>query len=103
MLVTSLKTIMKQKQMSNIEKMEQLKKHFKTLKLRAILIWLAVNVVVDILSFLFLSIEITIFTVIITFIISAMIMINYLNRLDKIRITQETLLLEDTPVGRLKF
>lgn len=94
---------MKQKQMSNIEKMEQLKKHFKTLKLRAILIWLAVNVVVDTLSFLFLSIEITIFTVIITFIISAMIMINYLNRLDKIRITQGTLLLEDTPVGRLKF
>lgn len=94
---------MKQKQMSNIEKMEQLKKHFKTLKLRAILIWLSVNVVVDTLSFLFLSIEITIFSVIITFIISAMIMINYLNRLDKIRITQETLLLEDTPVGRLKF
>lgn len=85
------------------EKMSQLKKHFKTLKLRAILLWLGVNAVADTLAILFFSVEIIIFSIILVLIISTMIMINYLNRLDKIRITQETQLLEDTPMGRLKF
>lgn len=85
------------------EKLAELKKHFKKLKNRAILIWAAINLAVIVLSILFLSIEISIFAIIIGAIISTMIMINYLNRLDKIKLTQETQLMEDTPLSRLKF
>ena len=94
---------MSDKMQKHAEKVAELKKHFKALKTRAIIIWLFINLAVIILSILFLSIEITIFAIIISAIISTMIMINYLNRLDKIRIAQETQLMEDTPLRRLKF
>lgn len=94
---------MSEKMQKHAQKMAELKKHFKALKTRAIIIWLVSNLAVITLSILFLSIEITIFAIIICAIISTMIMINYLNRLDKISITQETQLMEDTPLSRLKF
>jgi len=94
---------MEQKQKNHTEKMTQLKKHFKFLKRCAILLWLAINIVFITVAILFFSVEVIVFSVIIEIIITTMIMINYLNRLDKIRIAQETQLLEDTPMGRLKF
>ena len=94
---------MSDKMQKHAQKMEELKKHFKALKSRAIIIWAVVNIAVITLAILFLSVEITIFAIIISAIISTMLMINYLNRLDKIRIAQETQLMEDTPLSRLKF
>ena len=94
---------MEQKRMKHAEKMNQLKKHFKKLKLRAILLWLAFNIVADVVSIKAFSFEIIIFTIIISLIISTLIMINYLNRLDKIRIAQETQLMEETPMGGLRL
>ncbi len=94
---------MEQKQAVHLEKMQQLRKHFKKLKLRAILLWLAFCVAAITVALMFLSVEMTIITVIVAFIISTMFMINYLNRLDGIRIAQETQLMEETPMGKMKF
>lgn len=94
---------MDDKSQKHAKKMAELKKHFKALKMRAIIIWAIINILVITLSVLLLSVEITIFAIIICIIISTMIMINYLNRLDKIRIARETQLMEDTPLSRLKF
>ena len=94
---------MDQKKQEHYEKMQQLKKHFKRLKRRAILIWIVIYALIIAAAVSFLDISMVIATIIITGIASTMIMINYLNRLDKIRVTQETQLMEDTPLSRLKF
>lgn len=94
---------MDDKRQQHTEKLKSLKKHFKKLKLIAILICLAFNIVVDLVAFAIASAEIIVFSVIIALILSVMLLFNYLNRLDKIRITQETQLLEETPLGRMKF
>ncbi len=86
--------------------MNELRKHFKKLKRITILVWLIVNIVVDVASYLIFQnghIEIFIFVLIITALLSTLVMINTLNRQDKIRITQETQLMEKTPLNRLKF
>lgn len=94
---------MNPKEQLHSEKMKELKKHFKRLKLIAVILWLIANIIIDTVAILFLSIEVMIFAIIISFILSTMYMIKYLNNIDKIRITQETQLMEETPLGRLKI
>lgn len=94
---------MNNKEQQHNEKMKELQKHFKRLKRIAILIWLAANIVIDALAIAFLTIETIVFVIIIAFILSTMFMIRYLNSIDKIRVTQETLLMEEKSLGRLKF
>lgn len=85
------------------EKMKALKKHFKKLKLIAILLCVAFNVVVDTLVFVFASVEIIVFAVIVTLWISCMVLFAYLRQLYKIKTTQETQLMEETPLGKMRF
>lgn len=94
---------MEEKRRQHTEKLKSLKKHFKKLKLIAILICLSFNIVVDIIVFSIASAEIIVFSVIIALILSVMLLFNYLNRLDKIRIAQETQLMEETPLGKMKL
>ena len=94
---------MNEKEAMHREKMKALKKHFKKLKTVAILLWLAANIIIDSIVIAFFSIEVIIFAIIITTILSTLFMIKYLNNLDKIRITQETQLMEEAPLGRLKI
>lgn len=94
---------MREKELKHNQKINELKKHFKKLKMIAIALWLVANIVIDTVATVFFTVEVIVFAIIITLIISTMIMINYLNRLDKIRITQETELLEKSPLGRLKI
>jgi hypothetical protein len=94
---------MNEKEIKHNEKMRNLKKHFKKLKLIAVVLWLAANIIIDTVVILLFSIEIVVFAIIISFILSTMFMIKYLNNIDKIRIAQETQLMEETPLGRLKI
>ena len=94
---------MEDKRQQHEAKMKALKKHFTKLKLIAVLICLAFNIVVDAIVFAVASAEIIVFAVLITLILSVMLLINYLNRLDKIKIAQETQLMEETPLGKMKF
>ena len=94
---------MNEKEIKHNEKMRNLKKHFKKLKLIAVVLWLAANIIFDTVVILLFSIEIIVFAIIISFILSTMFMIKYLNNVDKIRIAQETQLMEETPLGRLKI
>lgn len=94
---------MNEKELKHSQKLQELKKHFKKLKTIAILLWLLANVVIDAIAIAFFSIEVKVFAVIIVLILSTLFMVKYLNNLDKIRITQETQLMEETPLGRLKF
>lgn len=97
---------MEEKSTSHTEKLQELNKRFKLLKLRTVLIWLLYNIVVDIAAFFVLhgsNIEIMVCIIVISTIISTMVMINSLNKWDKIKATQEAQLLEKTPLSRLKF
>lgn len=88
------------------DKLKELKKRFKKLKIRAIVIWLIYNVIVDTVAFVLFGkfrIEWLVFTLIVSTAISTLVMINTLNRWDKLRIAQETQLMEQSPMGRLKF
>lgn len=94
---------MEDKRKQHAEKMKALKKHFKKLKLIAVFLCIAFNIIADVLAFVFASVEVLIFIVIITMILSVMLLINYLNRLDKIRVSQETQLMEEAPLGKMRF
>ncbi len=88
------------------EKLKELKKRFSKLKIRAAVIWLIYNVIVDVAAFAVFGssrVEWLVFTLIVSTAISTLVMINTLNRWDKLRISQETQLMEQTPMGRLKF
>lgn len=91
------------KQEQHAEKLRELKKHFSRLKLRAFIIWLLANLVINTVTFLFFTVEIIVAALIIGIIITTMIFINYLNRLDKIRVAQEMRITEEAPVNRLKL
>lgn len=94
---------MENKQKKHAEQMKELKKRFKKYKLLATLVWLSVLAVIITCLFLFATVEVIIFGIIISVIITTMIYINYLNRLDKIRVAQETQLMEEAPLGKMKF
>ena len=94
---------MNEKQKQHEEKMQLLKKHFRKLKLIAILLCAAFNIVVDVLVILFASVEIKIFAVLVTLWLSCMFLFTYLRKLNKISATQEAQLMEETPLGRMKF
>lgn len=94
---------MNDKEIMHREKMKALKKHFKKLKAVGILLWLAANIIIDSAVIAFFSIEVIIFAIIITTILSTLFMIKYLNNLDKIRVAQEMQLMEEAPLGRLKI
>lgn len=83
--------------------MQQLKSRFKKSKLKILAIYFGYNILVDVLSILFLSIEIKIFVLIASTIASSMIVIERLNSLDKARAQQEALLMEKRPVSKLRF
>jgi membrane protein YdbS with pleckstrin-like domain len=88
------------------DKLKELKKRFRKLKIRAIVIWLVYNVIVDTVAFVLFGnfrIEWLVFTIIVSTTISTLFMINTLNRWDKLRFSQESQLMEQTPMGRLKF
>ena len=94
---------MEEKRQQHEEKMKVLKKHFEKLKLIAILLCVAFNVIVDVLVIIFASIEIKIFAALVTLWLSCMFLFTYLRKLNKIKVTQETQLLEETPLGKMKF
>ena len=94
---------MTEKQKQHEEKMLLLKKHFRKLKLRASLLCFAFNVVVDILVILFASVEVRIFVILVTLWLSCMFLFTYLRKINKIQYTQELQLMEETPLGKMKF
>lgn len=88
------------------EKMRLLKKHFRFLKLKSVVFWLSYNVAVDVASgllFLGNNIEILFCIVIVSTIVSTAVMINSLNKWDKLKAIQEAQLLEETPLSRFKL
>ena len=97
---------MEEKGATHTEKLQELNKRFKLLKLKTVLFWLLYNIVVDVAAFFVLhgsNIEIMVCVMVISTIISTMVMINSLNKWDKLKAAQETQLLEKTPLSRLKF
>ena len=83
-----------------------LNKRFKLITLRTILIWLAVNLVVDVVTYLIFAsahIEIFIFALFACFVASTWVMINSLNKWRAIKEQQIEQLLEKAPIGRLRF
>lgn len=94
---------MTEEQKQHEEKMLLLKKYFRKLKLRASLLCFAFNVVVDTLVIIFVSVEVIIFAILVTLWLSCMFLFTYLRKLNKIKITQETQLMEETPLGKMKI
>ena len=94
---------MEEKRRQHEEKMSALKKHFKKLKSIAVLCWLAFNVIVDTLVIVFASVEVKIFAVLVTLWLSCMFLFTYLRKINKIKVTQETQLMEEGPLGKMKF
>ena len=88
------------------EQIKQIGKYYKKLKRITILIWLIFNLIVDIGAYLIwhnAHIEITIFVILVSTMLSTLFMIKRLNNLDKICHTQEMQLLEKTPLNRFKI
>ncbi len=88
------------------QKIKQVKKYYKKLKRITILIWLIINIAVDVAAYVIwhnAHIEITIFVILIGTMLSTLFMIKRLNNLDKICYTQEMQLLEKTPLNRFKI
>ncbi len=94
---------MNEKMKQHEEKMKLLKKHFRKLKLIAILLCAGFNIVVDTLVITLASVEIRIFAVLVTLWLSCMFLFTYLRKLNKIKAAQESLLMEETPLGKMKF
>lgn len=97
---------MEEKVATHTEKLQELEKRFKLLKFKTVLFWILYNAAVDIATYLVLhgsNIEIMVCVMVISTIISTMVMINSLNKWDKLKAAQETQLLEKTPLSRLKF
>ena len=94
---------MTEKQKQHEEKMLLLKKHFRKLRLKAWLLWAAFNIVVDFLVISFASVEVRIFAVLVTLWLSCMFLFTYLRKLNKIKFSQETQLMEETPLGKMRF
>lgn len=97
---------MSEKQQIYNEKLNSLTKHFKKMKTITVFCWLLFNIAVDVTTFLVFKgehIELFVFSFILAAMISTLIMVNTLNRLDKIRVAQETLLIEQAPLGKIKI
>lgn len=94
---------MNEKLKQHEEKMKALKKHFKKLKLIAILLCVAFNIVVDTVVIIFASVEVKIFAILVTLWLSCMFLFTHLRKLNRIKFTQESLLMEETPLGKMKF
>ncbi len=86
--------------------MKNLSKKFRLIYLRIVLIWLAINAVVDITTyFLFIKAHIEIFIVVlfVCFVASTWVMIAALNKWRSMRAKQEEQLLEKAPIGRMRL
>lgn len=94
---------MEEKRRQHEEKMTALKKHFKKLKLIAILCCVAFNLVVDTLVILFASVEIKIFAILVVLWLSCMFLFTYLRKINRIKYTQETQLMEESPLGKMRL
>lgn len=97
---------MEEKVATHTEKLQELGKRFKLLKFKTVLFWILYNAAVDITAYLVLhgsNIEIMVCVMVISTIISTMVMINSLNKWDKLKAEQEAQLLEKAPLSRLKF